>query len=295
LGLRAARSRDVLFANGLYEEAALVSLISRKPLVCKVVGNPAWESLQLRESTDSSTSSLEEFDPKRLSFFLRVRHQLWKLALSRATLLITPSHSLKRHLESLHLGSPIQVIENGTTIPVLESELHKYEVVTISRLVPWKNLDVLIQAAREHDFRLAIAGDGPDLSRLVRLAEADSRISFLGRLESSQIGTLLRLSRIYALVSTYEGLSYSLIEALAHGKACVVSDNQGNMDALHESHAAVVVPVGDVASTGQAITGLLSDVDLRKSLEGKARLLAMRNYDKNQQLEKVCETLDAVF
>jgi glycosyltransferase involved in cell wall biosynthesis len=294
-GLRASRNMDVILANGLYEEAALVSLFSRKPLVCKVVGNPAWESLQMIKLNDASVpSSLERFDLNQLPLSLRVRYWWWKLALSRATSLIAPSHSFKRHLENLKLGLPIYVVENGTFIPERENEQHSYDVVTVSRLVPWKNLDIIIQAAKEYDFSLAVVGDGPDLLQLRAQANGDSRIVFLGRMEPSRIGRLLHSSRVYALISTYEGLSYSLIEALAHGKACVVSENLGNLDALGESHSAIVVPVRDVTATGKAIRELLDDCSLRESFEAKARHLAVEKYDMFQQLQEILDTIYAV-
>ena len=295
-GLRQSRRADVIFANGLHEEAALVSLLSRKPLVCKVVGNPAWESLQMIKASDSlKSSSLEEFDLNRLSLSLRTRYWLWKLALRQATVLIAPSRSFGRHLESLNFRAPIYVIENGTSIPVLSYEGYEYDVVAISRLVPWKNLDILIQAAKNYQFSLAIVGDGPDQSRLREYAQDDKRITFLGRVESSRIGKCLESSKVYALVSTYEGLSYSLIEALAHAKACVVSDNQGNLDALQESDAAMIVPIRDVASTGEAIRKLLNDSDFRQILEAKAKFLAVKSYNKDRQLKKIWETINSVL
>jgi glycosyltransferase involved in cell wall biosynthesis len=94
------------------------------------------------------------------------------------------------------------------------------------------------------------------------------------------------------LVSSYEGLSYSLIEALAHGKACVLSNATGNVDAMKDSLATLFVPVRDVKETGKAIRRFLDDESFRH-LKGKAaREFALLQFAKGKQLKKVVELID---
>jgi glycosyltransferase involved in cell wall biosynthesis len=60
----------------------------------------------------------------------------------------------------------------------MANEVDDYYLV-LSRLMPYKRIDVAIEAAKRMNRRLIIIGDGPDRARLEKLA--DDRIEFLGR------------------------------------------------------------------------------------------------------------------
>src|SRR2546430_12960949 len=60
----------------------------------------------------------------------------------------------------------------------MSNDIQDYYLV-LSRLMPYKRIDVAIEAAKRMNRRLIIIGDGPDRARLERLA--DDRIEFLGR------------------------------------------------------------------------------------------------------------------
>lgn len=292
-GLREARKLDLIFCNGLYEEAAIVSLLSRRPLISKVVGIPAWEARRRLGVAESELfQGLETFSTSSLTFAWRLRNRIWEKLLQQSQLIITPSYELKRYLKSRGLSVPILVIENGTTIKDVCKHEFMYDVVTTVRLVSWKNIDILIAAAKEFDFSLAIVGDGPDRAALEFKAKGDSRIHFLGVMDRASISRILSSARIFSLVSTYEGLSYSLIEALAHGRACVLSAATGNVDAIGDSSAASFVPVRDIQATGRAIRRLLDDEFLRRLREAAAENLALLRFDKKKQLERVVEQID---
>ncbi len=78
---------------------------------------------------------------------------------------------------------------------------------------------------------------------------------------------LLGAADLFVLPSLWEGLPYSTLEAMALGKAALVSDGPGNPDALGE--AGLVFPVGDVAAMADGLGRLAGDEHLRASL-GKA-------------------------
>jgi glycosyltransferase involved in cell wall biosynthesis len=292
-GLWRARNCDVIFCSGLYEEAAIVSLLTGKPLISKVVGIPAWEAWRKIDSVGSDLSQgLENFTIESLPFILRLRNRIWERLLRKSQLIITPSRELERYLKSRGLTTPLFVIENGTIVDEFQELDFVYDVVTTVRLVPWKNLDILIAAAKEFDFSLAIIGDGPERKTLELMAEGDPKIHFLGVLDHASVSRVLMASKVFSLVSSYEGLSYSLIEALAHGKACVLSNATGNVDAMKDSLATLFVPVRDVKETGKAIRRFLDDESFRH-LKGKAaREFALLQFAKGKQLKKVVELID---
>jgi glycosyltransferase involved in cell wall biosynthesis len=294
-GWKYARKFDVIFSNGLYEEAAILSVLTGKPLISKVVGIPVWEVQQRTHPYRSNLlGGLENLTINSLPLLLRLRNAIWEKSLQKSHLVITPSFELERYLKSRSLTVPVKVIENGTDVGEFMDEAERYDVVTTVRLVPWKNIDVLIAAVKKFNFSLAIVGDGPERKALEIMAKDDHRIHFLGVLDRESVSKVLMASKVFTLVSSYEGLSYSLIEALAHGKACVLSRSAGNLDAMRDSSAAAFVGVRDIDETGQAIRRLLDDNSLRLLKERAAKEFALMHFDRNTQLEKVVKEIDEV-
>jgi glycosyltransferase involved in cell wall biosynthesis len=72
---------------------------------------------------------------------------------------------------------------------------------------------------------------------------------------------------VFALPSRWEGLPYSLLEALAAGLPCVASDVNGSRDILAgEPACGLLVPREDVAALAGALGSLLADRDLAARL-----------------------------
>lgn len=110
--------------------------------------------------------------------------------------------------------------------------------LTICRIDPVKGLEALIDAFKMHpktdDVQLAIGGDVDNEygKSLVERARGDARIVFLGRVYGNDKVTLLNHNLGYCLVSSSEGFPIALLEAMAHGNACIVSDIPANREAI---------------------------------------------------------------
>lgn len=100
--------------------------------------------------------------------------------------------------------------------------------LTISRVDPVKNLDVLIKGFLKYkgSHKLVIGGNiNNDYGKaLVQLASKDNRILFAGPVLGENKEILLNNCFAYILVSSSEGFPISLLEAMSYGKRCVVSD-----------------------------------------------------------------------
>lgn len=112
--------------------------------------------------------------------------------------------------------------------------------LTICRIDPVKGLEALIDAFMMHpktdDVQLAIGGDVDNEygQSLVERARGDERIVFLGRVYGNDKVALLNHTLAYCLVSSSEGFPIALLEAMAHGNACIVSDIPANREAIVE-------------------------------------------------------------
>ena len=126
-------------------------------------------------------------------------------------------------------------------------------VVTVARLSPEKDIANLLRAVAQiipsaPNFRLEIAGDGPlgtELRHLATDLRLDDHVRFLG--EVDYVPGLLGQARLFVLPSRTEGISLTILEAMASGLPVVATDVGGNPE--------VVVPgvTGFLASPGDPV------------------------------------------
>jgi glycosyltransferase involved in cell wall biosynthesis len=139
--------------------------------------------------------------------------------------------------------------------------------------------------------RLAIAGDGPEENALraaVREHGLEERVSLLGR--RSDVPSLLKAAHVLALTTESEGLSNSLLEALAAGTPIVTTDVEGNRALLAHEREALLVPLGDVEGFARAVVRLLEDRTLAAKLADAGRAKA-----ETYSIERVAREYERAF
>jgi glycosyltransferase involved in cell wall biosynthesis len=191
-------------------------------------------------------------------------------------------------MERWGVRKPIQVITNGVICSNPYSGQKEYDVVTVSRLTNWKNIDLVINACSEIGLSLAIVGDGPELSQLKKLAAtANASTKFFGELDQEGVSQVLRESCIYILFSNYEGLSFSLLEAMMFGKPVIVSDVPGNRDVIEHGVTGLVVPVNSHQKLVDALRYLAEHPELANSLGNKAHEVAKNKFCIENNLDQI--------
>ena len=88
------------------------------------------------------------------------------------------------------------------------------ELLSLGRLVPYKRVDLAVQAANLLQQPLVVAGDGPERARLERMAGPTVR--FLGEVSEERAGELMESSRLM-LFNAEEDFGITPVEANAHG------------------------------------------------------------------------------
>jgi glycosyltransferase involved in cell wall biosynthesis len=186
------------------------------------------------------------------------------------------------------LAAKLTVVHNGLSSPPVPTPARRaaaraalgltetaVAVLYLGQLEPRKDpLTALRAAQRAHhaDPRiiLLIAGSGPSTSELEARAGDETRL--LG--QRSDVAGLLAAADVFVMPSHREGLSYAVLEAMAHGVATVVSDAPGNPEAVGD--AGLVFPVGDADRLAELLTGLASNPERRHVLAeaGRARVIA---------------------
>lgn len=154
----------------------------------------------------------------------------------------------------------------------------RHYLLGVGRLHPDKGFDVLIDAyarlaGRFPDWDLLILGEGDERARLAAQAEAAGlagRVYMPGR--GGNVADWYESADLYVLSSRFEGLSNTLLEAMASGLAPVSFDcDTGPREIVREGVDGLLVrPVGQADALADALAGLMSDPQARARLAAEA-------------------------
>lgn len=163
-------------------------------------------------------------------------------------------------------------------------------VVFSGRLEARKGVQVLAQAMRAvwdavPEARLVLAGaddvweHGPMSDELRRIAGPRSdRLHLLGSLPPEGLFPVLAAADVVALPSLWEAFGIAALEAMALGRALVVTSGHGYDDFIRPDVDALTVPPADAGALGRALVALLTDPGQRERLGASAAERA-RDYD----------------
>ncbi len=207
-------------------------------------------------------------------------------------------------------GAKLAVVENGIALPAeqpaalrqryrRELGLGKADlaVALVGRITPQKDVQTFLSAcdallASLPQLRLFMVGATDNLPYLRSLrppvADAALRVAtgaerprepvlwspampvrLLGH--RADAAELVAAFDAVVLCSHYEGLPYSLLEAMACAVPVVASDVTGCCDAVEEGRTGLLVPAGRAAAVAQGVAKLLADADLRRAMGAAAR------------------------
>jgi glycosyltransferase involved in cell wall biosynthesis len=163
------------------------------------------------------------------------------------------------------------------------------------RIAPEKNVEAMLKAWKRselgHTCKLAIVGNGPLCASLRPFYGEEYGIIWLGFVADEQRRIdILRAADVFILPSLLEGLSLSLLEAMACGVACVATDAGADGEVL-ENGAGVVLSTHRVSSQLCTLLPLFRDhLEWTTLLGQKARKRVLERYTLScniTQLEKL--------
>lgn len=157
--------------------------------------------------------------------------------------------------------------------------------ICVGRLAPDKDLDGLLGAWRQASadlpagWGLVIVGEGEMRERLAtKVARLGGRSPVMMVGPQQHVAKWLGASDVYISASRREGLSNTLLEAMATGLPSAVTRVSGVMDLVAEPNAGFVVNVGDLDAMTAAIIDLASSADLRLKMGEAARRKVENSY-----------------
>jgi sugar transferase (PEP-CTERM/EpsH1 system associated) len=165
----------------------------------------------------------------------------------------------------------------------------------VGRLDPVKDIPTLLHSFSNllpefPNSRLAIVGDGPlreELRNKARGLGIDHAVIWLGRRDD--VPALLKCFDIFVQSSLFEGMSNTILEAMATGLPIIASDTGGNADLVAVCLNGFLFPVGDVPSLTGAIRHYLSDTVLRKAHADESRRRALSQFGISLMADRYAE------
>jgi sugar transferase (PEP-CTERM/EpsH1 system associated) len=160
---------------------------------------------------------------------------------------------------------------------------------TVGRLTPVKDQQLLLLAVahmRESDpalrdrVRLLIVGDGPLRPLLTQLIEqlALQDIAWLAG-DRQDVPRLLQAMDVFVLPSLGEGISNTVLEAMASGLPVIATAVGGNVELVQDGYNGSLVPAGDHLALSKALAALLHDDSERVRRGANARQRVCERFD----------------
>jgi len=131
----------------------------------------------------------------------------------------------------------------------MSDEIDDYYLV-LSRLMPYKRIDLAIEACKRMNRRLIVVGDGPDRDRLEKLA--DDRIEFLGRQPDKIVNYYAARCRAL-LFPGEEDFGMAPLEANAAGRPVIAYRSGGAVETVEEGVTGVFFDQANSLSLAEAI------------------------------------------
>lgn len=225
--------------------------------------------------------------------------QLWldQKLIGRTDRLIGNSHAVAEFYRSI--GYPddiVRVIHNGISIPEnfttdREALLAELEIPVgspvigfIGRMARQKRGEDIVFAMAlvailRPDAHLLMIGEGPERDKLMKFARdigIDNLVRFTGH--RADAAKLLSVVDVFWLASDFEGLSNSLMEAMAAGVPCITSDIPPNRELVVDGETGFLVRVGDRVGFQQFTDRLLGDAELARRMGDAGRERMRREF-----------------
>lgn len=208
-------------------------------------------------------------------------------------------HTRAQLIDELHVPpGNVPVVANGVEYNdavAIRDAAQPMRIAAMGRLTEQKGFDLLIEAVRilQRDgitVNARIAGDGPELERLQRLA-GGTPVRFVPFV--TDVSAFLGSSDVFCLPSRWEGLPFALLEAMMRGLPCVATD-VGDV-ATTVGDAGVIVPARDAGALAAALLALTREPARRRELGAAAHRRAAAEYSVDRMVARTVAVYDEVI
>ncbi len=238
----------------------------------------------------------------------RALYRLYARPLARYDAVIVFSEEQRALLDSYGLpADKVAVIPNGVDIGVFtpgrsgfKAEVQATHLTTFcGRVDPEKNVGTLLEAwcslDLPADYKIVVVGTGGDFERLAQRYETNEQVIFTGLLtDQERVVQILQATDIFVLPSEVEGLSLSMLEAMACGNAVIATDVGSDGEALRNA-GLLLDPKQLAGQLPLALDTLIRFPNFRQELSRLARRRVEERYSLDGNLQSVLNLYDQVL
>ena len=284
--IKFGKKADLIFINGLWFETNIANLFLRKKTIRKIVGDPVWERYL---NKDGKLADFDTFQNNFIDSKTFVNKFIRDFFVRKSNIIIVPSTHLENFVrKNCRYNGEIIKIFNGTRITKEQiSKKNKNNFLVVSRLVKQKNLENTLLAFSEIiknnlKFELNIVGVGPEFENLLSITnelKLNDYVKFHGKKFEKELEKLYIEADYFIQVSSYEGMSHSILEAINYENLIITSNFPGNTEILDNNLYGIIQKLNNNGSFNY------------KDLALKIQKLMHENQDKNIKTEIAKKTL----
>lgn len=246
----------------------------------------------------------------------KAKFQSYRWLMPQAARIVAVANGQKDHLVREIGIRPdiVSVVHNGIDSQRFEQSADRAEIRTraglradarvvglVARLVPLKAVDVLLRAAksitdRRPDVQFAIVGAGPEMKSLRALSRAlglEQSVRFTGFVEEP--ASILGGFDIGVLCSRTEALPMSVLEYMAAGLPCVVTDVGSTRELVIDGETGFVIHPDDPGALASRITQLLDDPALARRMGDSGRQRVKQRFTLNRMARDTTDIFHEVL
>ena len=308
-----AATVDLIYIQGPVSEGLPASLAARlrgRKFLLKIVGDYAWEQGRQRFGVGEF---LDDFQKKKYGLRVELMRFIQKMVARKAKKIIVPSRYLKTIVSQWEIKiDKIKVVYNSAKkIRISDYSQAKVKeelglsgdvILSISRLVPWKGFDALIEIMPEllevnPRFILVIGGGGPDKEKLqnkIDQMNLSKQIRLTGNLPQGDVWRYMAASEIFVLNTAYEGLSHLIIEAMHFNRPVVTTPVGGNIELIRNNENGLLVEYNNKEEIESALIKFWRDKELAHRLSAVAKEDADNKFSQERMIDGVVEVFNSL-
>jgi len=179
------------------------------------------------------------------------RLQRWeRAAAERVDSFVAISHEVQKRIRRFYGRDSVVIYPPVDTGRFTPGEDHDNYFLIVSRLIPYKRIDLAVQAFRELGLPLWIAGDGRDRANLEALAGPNVR--FLGYVPDADLPELMARCRAF-IFPGLEDFGIAPVQAMAAGRPVIAYAGGGALDYVVEGVTGLFFREQTPASLAEAV------------------------------------------
>lgn len=227
---------------------------------------------------------------ERFSWLYKLLSPLIRFIWKKSARVVANSQGLKELAQKSSPKQPIDIIYNGVDtdefrpanfedrVSIIKSD-SPFKILCISRLTPRKGINYLLDAfkkvrAKYPKVKLIIGGEGDAEEALKEQAEKlgiKNQVNFLGRIPHEKVSHIYASADVFVLPSLNEGMSNTILEAIASGLPIIATDTGGTRELVEDGKNGFVIPLRSSEVIAEKLERLLEDSVLKASMGQKSR------------------------